>query len=335
MSKMFGQRTSTFFKKISQESLSVFGSILRILIGRILAILTFMAFSVDPVASHNGDNDSRGGHIDNSDRFGSYHFHEGPLAGQAFLSEELAANALDEYNQVAPAKDADGVKLLSDRELSVFFPDSIDGERITDHRDYFISNGENDDKLKWVIYKMTKPIRVLGRTDKSSSMSAFSKVTESYFLPNIFPHIEAFNLRIGRKLDLAVREYTREHKSIIVVTGPIFYEGTSLNGNEDDTVAHTYFKIVLDISEPTIEGIAFVIPDAGSLGDDHEIGTEEIEKFIVSIDEVEKLTDIDFFADLDSDLENEFESRINFNHWNIANKPSVVDLISWAKIKAN
>ena len=44
---------------------------------------------------------------------------------------------------------------------------------------------------------------------------------------------------------------------------------------------------------------------------------------------------IDFFADLDSDLENEFEGRINFNHWNIANKPSVVDLISWGKIKAN
>ena len=166
-------------------------------------------------------------------------------------------------------------------------------------------------------------------------MSAFSKVTESYFLPNIFPHIEAFNLRIGRKLDLAVREYTREHKSIIVVTGPIFHDGTSMKRYGDDRATQTYFKVVLDISEPTIQGLAFVIPDAVSLGNDHETGTEEIEKFIVSIDEVEKLTGIDFFADLDSDLENEFEGRINFNHWNIANKPSVVDLISWGKIKAN
>ena len=311
------------------------GSILRIFFGRILPILIFVILSVNPVASHNGDKDSRGGHIDNSDRFGSYHFHEGPLAGQAFLSEELATNALDEYYRITPAIDANEAKLLKDRELSAFFPESLNGEQIINHRDFFICNGKNNDKLKWVIYKMNKPIRVLGRTDKSSSMSASSKVTESYFLPNIFPQIEGFNLRIGRKLDLAVREYTREHKSIIVVTGPIFSNGTSLNRDENDTVAYTYFKVVLDISEPLIEGLAFVIPGDDSAGNEHEKGAEEIEKFIVSIDEVEKLTGIDFFAYLDPDLENQFEGRVNFNHWNIANKPSVVDLISWGKVKAN
>tara|TARA_B100001250_G_scaffold41792_1_gene33009 strand:- start:178 stop:1119 length:942 start_codon:yes stop_codon:yes gene_type:complete len=311
------------------------GLSVRILISRFLAILILMLFGVNPVASHNGDKDSRGGHIDNSDRFGSYHFHEGPLAGQAFLSEKLATNALDEYYRTAPAEDADGVIPLNDRELSVFFPESFNGELIIDHGDHFISNGKNDDKLKWVIYKMTKPIRVLGRTDKSSSMSASSKVSESYFLPNIFPQIDRFNLRIGRKLDLAVREYTRQHKSIIVVTGPIFYDVKPLNGARDDIITDTYFKVVLDISEPLIEGLAFVVSGEGSPGSEHETGSGEIEKFIVPIDEVEKLTGIDFFSGLDADLENEFEGHVNFNHWNIANKPSLVDLISWGKIKAN
>ena len=311
------------------------GLSVRILIGRFLAIFTLMLFGVNPVASHNGDKDSRGGHIDNSDRFGSYHFHEGPLAGQVFLSEELATNALDEYYRTAPAKDADGVIPLNERELSVFFPESLNGERITHYSDYVVSKRGNDDKLKWVIYKMTKPIRVLGRSDKSSSMSASSKVSESYFLPNMFPQIDRFNLRIGRKLDLAVREYTRQHKQIIVVTGPIFYDLTPLNGAGVNIITDTYFKVVLDISEPLIEGLAFVIPGEGSPGNDHETGNGEIEKFIVPIDEVEKLTGIDFFAGLDAELENEFEGRVNFNHWNIANRPSVVDLISWGKIKAN
>ena len=57
MSTMFGQGTSAFFEKISQERSNMSGSILRILIGRILAILIFMALSVDPAASHNGDKD--------------------------------------------------------------------------------------------------------------------------------------------------------------------------------------------------------------------------------------------------------------------------------------
>ena len=117
------------------------GSILRIFFGRILPILIFVILSVNPVASHNGDKDSRGGHIDNSDRFGSYHFHEGPLAGQVFLSEELATNALDEYYRITPAIDANEAKLLKDRELSAFFPESLTGEQIINHRDFFICNG--------------------------------------------------------------------------------------------------------------------------------------------------------------------------------------------------
>jgi len=174
----------------------MYSAIKSILIGRVFAILTLVA-CFNPIWSHNGDKDSRGGHIDNSDRFGSYHFHEGPLAGQAFFSEELARASLEDYNRTSPNRNSDSVQLLKDKELSVFFPIASHGSQIIDYGDYSISSREKGEKLIWVVYKIFKEVRVLGRTDKSSAMSGSSKISESYFLPNIFSQIVGFNLRIG------------------------------------------------------------------------------------------------------------------------------------------
>ena len=304
----------------------------RVLIERALIILVCMV-CFNPVWSHNGDKDARGGHIDNSDSFGMYHFHEGPLAGQAFLSEELATAALDDHKRTAPAKNSDRVQPLRDKELSVFFPKVNSEDRITVYSDYAISNREKDGKLKWVVYKIYKELRVLGRTDKSSAMSGSSKVSESYFLPNMFSQFAGFNLRIGRKLDLVVKDYARQHESLVVVTGPILENGSALNSANNVLVPNTYFKVVLDISEPTFEGLAFVVPSAESNERVHETGVVEIEKYVVPIAKVEQLTGIDLFANLENDLEAQIESRINYSHWNIENTPSSVNPKSWGEIK--
>ena len=59
----------------------------------------------------------------------------------------------------------------------------------------------------------------------------------------------------------------------------------------------------------------------------------EIEKFILSIEVTEKLTGIGFFVGLDTAFEKKFESRVNFNHWRIEDRLSVVNLKFSGKIK--
>ena len=53
--------------------------------------------------SHNGALDAQGGHDDHSDRYGGYHFHEGLVAGQSFLSPEFATAAFESAFEEAAA----------------------------------------------------------------------------------------------------------------------------------------------------------------------------------------------------------------------------------------
>jgi endonuclease G len=149
----------------------------------------------------------------------------------------------------------------------------------------------------------------------------------------MFSQFAGFNLRIGRKLDLVVKDYARQHESLVVVAGPILENGSALNSANNVLVPSAYFKVVLDISEPTFEGLAFVVPSAESNERVHETGVVEIEKYVVPIAKVEQLTGLDLFANLENDLETQIERRINYSHWNIENTPSPVNPKSWGEIK--
>jgi len=284
---------------------------------RHLVVSIFLLVCLNPVWPHDGDIDAQGGHDDHSDRHGNYHFHGGPLAGQSFLSEESATAALDDFYEGAGVDNYNRDEFLIDRELITYFPAVAERGQIVNHTGYSVYNSEKQDQAEWIIYKIEKVIRVLGRQDKSSAFSASAAMSESYFLPKMSTQISGFNWQMGRDLDATVREYARNHKSLIVVIGPVFRAGLS--------IPDTYFKVLLDISEPTIEGLAFVVPSEDSVG--------RMQDYAVSIDHVEQLTGIDFFVNLDNGLETRVESRINYSHWNIGITPSPVDPKTWGEIK--
>lgn len=68
-----------------------------------------------------------------------------------------------------------------------------------------------------------------------------------------------------------------------------------------------YYKIVLDIRKPDIKAIAFLMKN--------EKSSAELSSFVVSIDELELLTQLDFFPTISDDLEELLESRIITKGW--------------------
>ena len=48
---------------------------------------------------------------------------------------------------------------------------------------------------------------------------------------------------------------------------------------------------------------------------DHEDSNKPLYKFVVSVDEVEALTGIDFFHELDDEVENRLEASSNYKNW--------------------
>jgi endonuclease G len=141
--------------------------------------------------------------------------------------------------------------------------------------------------------------------DRKFSREAFN---ETFFTSNISPQKHDFNSGIWNRLEQKVRYWAKKYSHLYVVTGGILSDNNySTIGKEKVTVPKYFYKVLLDYTKPEIKAIAFLLP--------HEESTKPLYSFVVSIDELEKRTGIDFFSELPDDLENTLESSKNYKNW--------------------
>jgi endonuclease G len=112
---------------------------------------------------------------------------------------------------------------------------------------------------------------------------------ECFFMSNISPQTRAFNNGIWRELEENVRDWARLNKRIWVVTGPVLSDDLKTKiGENRVSVPQLFYKVILDYTDPGKKGIAFLIPN--------EKSDLPLKNFAISIDSVEQLTSINFFA---------------------------------------
>ena len=76
---------------------------------------------------------------------------------------------------------------------------------------------------------------------------------------------------------------------------------------EDVAVPDYFYKVLLNKNNGNYKMIAFLMPN-----EDSEKGLYE---FVVSVDEVEKLTGINFFPKLEDSIENQLEKSSDYKDW--------------------
>ncbi|EKM33236.1 putative endonuclease [Vibrio harveyi] len=121
---------------------------------------------------------------------------------------------------------------------------------------------------------------------------------QSFLMSNMSPQLPGFN-RVGwRVLEEHVRDLANEYNELYVVTGPIYQgnEGTIGNGV---VIPSAFYKVILDPSFD--EAIAFIVPH-------RDVSSSELANFITTIDEVERQTGLDFFAQTPDSIEDSMES---------------------------
>ena len=130
-------------------------------------------------------------------------------------------------------------------------------------------------------------------------------LSESYFYSNIIPQHPQLNQGAWNKLEMQVREWAIENSELIVVTGPVLQSNLPKlpQGSFKVSIPEYIYKIVLDYYPPQYKAIAFLYPNKSV--------PYELEKHVVSIDSLEKLTGIDFFPKLIDSLENILEMQTN------------------------
>ena len=104
-----------------------------------------------------------------------------------------------------------------------------------------------------------------------------------------------------------VRYWAKKYNGVYVVTGGILEDNLKTIGSEDVAVPNYFYKILLDNSGGNTKIIAFLMP--------HKESNKPLYEFVVSVDELEKRTGIDFFPGLEDAKENTLEAMTTYKEW--------------------
>jgi len=205
------------------------------------------------------------------------------------------------------------------------------------HTYYTLSYSSNDKQAEWVAYSLT-PMLINGSQKRASKFKADPLITdpvgpssytksgydrghlcpaadmklsavsmnETFYMSNMSPQAPSFNRGIWSKLEDKVRDWALQKNGVYVVTGPLLNKSCGFVARSI-TVPCAYYKIIFKQTSKGVEAIAFMLPNAGS--------SLPLKEFVISIDELEALTGIDFFAALPDKEEEKFESRVLTNNW--------------------
>ncbi len=212
----------------------------------------------------------------------------------------------------------------------------ISGELI-EHTYYALDYNETHEQANWVIY-FAEYSGATSRNDRfkadplvstqSSQLEDFKNsgydrghlapaadmsisttaMTESFYLSNMSPQNPSFNRGIWKELEALVRNWSVAENTPfdLVITGPILKDDSCGTIGNHVTIPCSYYKIYANVE--TCSSIGFVLKN--------EASNQPLTHFSTSIDDIEVLTGIDFFASLSADIQLELESQKDSTLWN-------------------
>lgn len=215
---------------------------------------------------------------------------------------------------------------------------SSSGE-IVNHFRYSLSYLETHEQAEWVYYRLNSNL-VSGNVKRSNNFredksirtgsaklsdykysgydrghlapagdmkSSYTGMSESFFMSNISPQTPSFNRGGWKKLESLVREWANNN-DLHIVTAGVLTGALNKIGSSRVSVPRFFYKIIYAPSESKM--IGFIMPNTKiSLG---------LNEYVKSVDEIERMTGIDFFYNLDDDLENKLEAKSNISDWDFS-----------------
>nr|WP_321224922.1 DNA/RNA non-specific endonuclease [uncultured Psychroserpens sp.] len=219
-----------------------------------------------------------------------------------------------------------------------FLPTSTTGE-IVHHEGYSLSYSEPHEQAEWVAYELKKShltntnfkrpyfeiddaVKTGAAHWKNYKKSGYDRGhlcpagdrkysqfahDETFLTSNISPQEHDFNAGVWNTLEQKVRYWASKYDGVFVVTGGVLSGNMKTIGDEKVSVPNQFYKVLIDNNTGKTKMIAFLLP--------HKNSNQSLYKFVVSVDEIEKLTGIDFFAELDDTVENSLEASSSYKDW--------------------
>ena len=160
---------------------------------------------------------------------------------------------------------------------------------------------------------------------------------ECFYMSNMSPQSHAFNAGLWKRLEELVRDWAIEYDSLYVVTGPLLHcdklthctslirhdasgqcdtltrcipltDGTpmaSIGQENHISVPNYFYKVILD--KRRHQAIGFLVP--------HENKKGNLQAWALPVDLIEEATNLDFFHELDDELEEQLEANVCIPCW--------------------
>lgn len=219
-----------------------------------------------------------------------------------------------------------------------FLPTSTTNQ-IVKHTYYTLSYNEKYEQAEWVAYELKKEYvknsnfkrpffiedpRVTTRSadwrnyknsgyDKGHLVPAgdmtfdVNAYNDTFFTSNISPQVHKFNDGVWNRLEQKVRYWAVKYNGLYVVTGGVLNNTSQTIGKGKVLVPKYFYKVLLAKSGNEIKMIAFLVPN--------EASEKPLYDFVVSVDQIEKITGIDFFPKLDDTIQDKLESSDDYKAW--------------------
>ena len=131
---------------------------------------------------------------------------------------------------------------------------------------------------------------------------------QSFLFTNICPQNHGLNKYEWNDVEMRCRDWAREYGAIDIVCGPVYQTAANQKtiGKNKVWVPDAFFKVVL-CRQGKAKAIGFVFRNEGV--------KQPVADAVYSVDEIERLTGLDFFPALDDDTENKVESVANLSEW--------------------
>ena len=207
-----------------------------------------------------------------------------------------------------------------------FLPKS-QGELI-EHTYYSLSYAEEHEQAEWVHYKLNSTM-LKGRTPRKDSFKSDKLVStksaaltdynysgydrghlapagdmklsetsmsESFYMSNMSPQKASFNRGLWKTLENQVRLRAKKSELYITTGGVLSSADLKKIGNNNVSVPDQFYKIIYDAKNQMM--FAYLMENKK---------LESLERHVATVDSIEALTGIDFYHELDDELENKLE----------------------------
>lgn len=133
---------------------------------------------------------------------------------------------------------------------------------------------------------------------------------ESFYMTNICPQNHNNNAGDWKSLEELARDWARQYGNIYIACGPIVEERHQTIGlNHTIAVPAAFYKVFLRQKRDSWTAIGFVMPN--------QAGSRPLMTYMMTVDDVERLTGIDFFYNLPDSIEDVVEADYTITDWNV------------------